>query len=184
LEGSTVRATKTPFLTLTAADLMTAPVMTLPPNTSLRDAARLLSESDVSGAPVVDAGGRCLGVISSSDFVTCVGNEGELGRQTKSISFIAPWAEVINIDESPDDEICRFMTAPPVVIKPETPIGQLAQKMVDAHIHRVLVAADGQEPCGIVTSTDVLAGVARTSREVKPTKDSPRGRSRVRRQPR
>jgi hypothetical protein len=33
--------------------------------------------------------------------------------------------------------------------------------MVDAHIHRVLVVIAGNQPCGIVTSTDILAAVAR-----------------------
>jgi CBS domain-containing protein len=59
------KATK-PFLALTAADLMTAPVMTIPEKTPLREAARLLLRANISGAPVVDATGRCLGVLSSA----------------------------------------------------------------------------------------------------------------------
>jgi CBS domain-containing protein len=51
------------FLALTAADLMTAPVMTIPEETSLREAARLLHGAHISGAPVVDADGRCVGVL-------------------------------------------------------------------------------------------------------------------------
>jgi len=35
--------------------------------------------------------------------------------------------------------------------------------MVDAHIHRVLVVVDQNRPQGIVTSTDILAAVARTA---------------------
>jgi CBS domain-containing protein len=178
-----MRATSKPFLTLTAADLMTAQVMTLPANMSLSEAARLLSQSNISGAPVVDADGRCLGVLSSSDFVTWAGEGGESGEQPKSISFIAPWGEIINIDESPNDEICRFMTAPPIVVTPGTPIGELAQRMVDAHIHRILVATDQQQLCGIVTSTDLLAGVARASGEIQPKSNAPRSRARKRRQP-
>jgi predicted transcriptional regulator len=65
-----MRTATRPFLALTAADLMTAPVMTIPHDMSLRQAAGLLSRSSISGAPVVDADGCCLGVLSSSDFVT------------------------------------------------------------------------------------------------------------------
>ena len=39
----------------------------------------------------------------------------------------------------------------------------LAQKMVDVHIHRVLVVSDQSQCRGIVTSTDILAAVARAA---------------------
>jgi CBS domain-containing protein len=35
--------------------------------------------------------------------------------------------------------------------------------MVDAHIHRVLVVVDESRPQGIVSSTDILAAVARAA---------------------
>ena len=152
-----MRAATEPFLTLTAADLMTAPVTTIPETTPLREAARLLSRSGISGAPVVDANGRCLGVLSSSDFVTWAGKEGE------EVSFIAPWGEVIHVGDDPDNEIRHYMTALPVVVAPTASIGELAQIMVEAHIHRVLVVVDHDRPCGIVTSTDILNAVAQAS---------------------
>ena len=131
---------------------------TIPNDTSLREAARLLARSDVSGAPVVDGDGRCVGVLSSHDFVTWAGAEGG-----ESTSFIAPWGEIINVDDAPDNEIRHYMTKQPVTVPPTTPIGELAQKMVDAHIHRVLVVTDQNRPRGIVTSTDILAAVARAA---------------------
>jgi CBS domain-containing protein len=45
-------------------------------------------------------------------------------------------------------------------VTPQTPIGEVAQKMAEAHIHRVLVVRDHDRPCGIVTSTDILTAVA------------------------
>src|SRR5579871_4332898 len=121
------------LLALTAADLMTTPVMTIPESTSLREAARMLLRSDISGAPVVDVAGRCLGVLSSSDFVAWAGEDGE------EISFIAPWGERIPIEEFPDKEIRHYMTPQPVTVSAKATIGELAEKMVEAHIHRVLV---------------------------------------------
>jgi CBS domain-containing protein len=164
MRAATLQGAARSLLALTAADLMTAPVMTLPQETSLREAARLLHGSHISGAPVVDAGGRCVGVLSSSDFVTWAENpEGETGKAGKATTFIAPWGELVSIDDSPDHPISRYMTAQPVTVPPSTPIGELCQQMVDVHIHRVLVVADGETPCGIVTSTDVLAAVARAA---------------------
>jgi hypothetical protein len=56
--------------------------------------------------------------------------------------------------------------------------GPLAQNMVDAHIHRVLVVTDQNRPRGIVTSTDILAAVGRAAPERRPgrrTANRPRG---------
>jgi len=159
METATARTAAKPFLELTAADLMTTPVRTIPQNTTLREAAHLLTHERISGAPVVDAGGRCIGVLSSSDFVTWAGKDGN----GKAVHFLAPWGEMIDIDDSPDNEIRHYMTAQPVTVAPTAPIGELAQKMVDAHIHRVLVVVDESRPQGIVSSTDILAAVARAA---------------------
>ncbi len=162
MRAATVLAAAKPFLTVTAADLMSAPVMTIPHETSLREAARLLSRTHVSGAPVVDGEGRCIGILSSSDFVTwAVRGSGADENGGEVTAFIAPWGEVVTIDNAPESEIHRYMTAQPVTVTPTTPIGELSQKMVDAHIHRVLVVGEQNRPCGVVTSTDVLAAVAR-----------------------
>lgn len=179
-----IKASAKPFLALTAADLMTDPVMTIPENMLLREAASLLSGSGISGAPVVDAEGRCLGVLSSSDFVTWAGKGGDPAEEAKTTSFIAPWGEVINIDDSPDSEIRHYMTARPITVTPATPIGELAQKMVDAHIHRVLVVVDVNRPRGIVTSTDVLAAVAAEARGASKEAESSSPGARKLRQPR
>jgi CBS domain-containing protein len=165
MRTATKRAARKPFPALTAAHLMSAPVMTIPQNMPLRDAANLLSGSSISGAPVVDPDGRCLGVLSSSDFVTFMGKERETNEQGKIIGFIAPWGEVINIEDAPHSEVRHYMTVDTVTVKPATPVGELAQKMVDAHIHRVLVVADGNRVRGIVSSTDILAAVAREARQ-------------------
>jgi CBS domain-containing protein len=166
---------------LTAADLMTTPVRTIPQETSLREAANLLTHDRISGAPVVDADGRCIGVLSSSDFVTWAQKGGEPGERGKAISFIAPWGEIIDIDESSDSEIRHYMTAQPVTVAPTAPIGELAQKMVDAHIHRVLVVVDQDRPQGIVTSTDILAAVARAAqRAVRESERKPKKGGRAR----
>jgi CBS domain-containing protein len=152
------------FLALTAADLMTTPVMTIPQHISLREAARLLHRSNISGAPVMDPEGRCLGVLSSSDFVTWAEEGGQARERVEAATFIAPWGELVSIDDSPDNEIRRYMTVDVVTVAPTASIGDVAQKMVDAHIHRVLVVVDQDRPCGVVTSSDILAAVARAAR--------------------
>ena len=89
MQTATPRAAAMPFLEMIAADLMTTPVRTIPQEMSLREAAHLFLRDRISGAPVVDADGRCIGVLSSSDFVTWAGKDGN----GKVIHFVAPWGE-------------------------------------------------------------------------------------------
>jgi CBS domain-containing protein len=60
-------------LPFTAGDLMTADVLVIHQDTLMREAACLLHEAQVSGAPVVDDHGTCVGVLSASDFVRMAG---------------------------------------------------------------------------------------------------------------
>lgn len=52
---------------LTAADLMTAPAITIGPDASVVDAARLMYDRRVKRLPVVNAAGRLLGIVSRVD---------------------------------------------------------------------------------------------------------------------
>jgi CBS domain-containing protein len=54
---------------LNAGDLMSADVIRLPEKMPLRDAARMLLQNQIGGAPVVDAKGQCVGVFSAIDFL-------------------------------------------------------------------------------------------------------------------
>lgn len=58
-----------PSLELTAADLMSRDVVCVPQELPLRDAALLLMRHQVSGAPVVNSQGACVGVLSTADFL-------------------------------------------------------------------------------------------------------------------
>lgn len=55
-------------------DIMTLDVVTVSPETTLRDAAGLLADEYVSGAPVV-AGNRVVGVLSASDIIRFVADQ-------------------------------------------------------------------------------------------------------------
>ncbi|WP_113704371.1 CBS domain-containing protein [Nonomuraea lactucae] len=53
----------------TAAELMTAPAITVTPETSVVQAARLMDEHDVKRLVVVDANGRLAGIVSRHDLL-------------------------------------------------------------------------------------------------------------------
>jgi len=68
-------AIPTTLLDLTAADVMSRDVITIPTNMSLPAAARLLWQAGLSGAPVVDADERCVVVLSATDFLRWSGRQ-------------------------------------------------------------------------------------------------------------
>jgi len=148
------------FLSLTANDLVTRRVVTLPQTLSLRSAAQMLQREQISGAPVVDDVGRCVGVLSASDFMRWA----EKGAPTETINCtVEPWVsdwQVIDLEVVPSDEVRRHMSTDVVTAPPNTPITHLARKMIDAHIHRIIVADEDRRPVGIISSTDILAAVA------------------------
>lgn len=193
---------------LTAADLMTRDVIRIPQDMEMREAARLLLWAQVSGTPVVDSQGRCVGVLSTSDFVRqalevgmAAANIPELpiacgfwqkqmdpdgamvylcalapgtcpfqredanpngGKRTLcSQPHCVPtdW-QIVNVEKLGVAPVCQYMTADPVTVTPETPIDVLAQRMIDAHVHRLIVVDDEYRPIGIVSSTDIMGSVA------------------------
>jgi CBS-domain-containing membrane protein len=153
---------------LIAADLMSRDVITVPQEMPLPAAARVLAQAQVSGAPVVDAEGRCIGVFSAADLTRWAQLEKRAAQRAPAIPgcVCSDW-EVVehDWDTLPVESVSWYMTADPVLVSPETPIGELARMMVDAHIHRLIVAGADRRPTGIVSSTDVLAALARAARE-------------------
>jgi CBS-domain-containing membrane protein len=67
--------TRKPFAALTARDLMSRDLVLVRQEMTLHDAAILLARAQVSGAPVVDVAGRCVGVVSSTDFARWAARE-------------------------------------------------------------------------------------------------------------
>jgi len=153
---------ETPLLQLTAEDLMSRDVLVISQHMSLKAAAHLLAQAEVSGAPVVDEEGRCVGVLSAADLVHWVDRESRPTKRCQEAETCAccDW-QIDGLDDVPEDEVSRYMTTSVVATGPETRIGELARWMRDGHIHRVVIVDDRRRPVGVVSSMDVLAAVAR-----------------------
>ena len=150
LQGSTTQR---------AWDLMSRNVVLVPKEMSLPGAARLLARAGVSGAPVVDDEGRCIGVLSNTDFVHYV-DTSKTHRKQPCLSHAMHSWNVVKPLEPNGEQVADYMTKDPVTVLPHTSIRELARMMIDAHIHRVIVVDKDQKPIGIVSSTDILAAVA------------------------
>ncbi len=152
--------TARPLSALRAADLMSHSVVIIPREMSLQGAARLLARAGVTGAPVVDTAGRCIGVLSATDFMNWVKEDHTEDAPHDVNSVCTSWQIP---EDAPEASGCveSHMTKDPVLVTPNVKIGELARIMMDAHIHRLIVVdrMNGR-PIGVVSSMDILAAVA------------------------
>ncbi len=153
-------APSNPVLSLTAADVMSDHVVTLPQSLPLRAAARVLSQYHISGAPVVDDDGRCVGVLSTTDLHRwCEKAPRPLTGDGLLTGYVCEW-EVSSCPALSGEQVRGYMTRDPVTVSPDTPVPELARMMVEADIHRIVVVDAGARPVGIVSGTDILAALA------------------------
>jgi CBS domain-containing protein len=140
--------------------LMTAKVVTVTPETSLKDVARLLVDNRISGLPVCDPEGRVLGVVSEADIL--VKEEGLVARGLlASVLEFGPEAQKINARTAGD-----AMSAPPITIAPGRTVSEGARLMVERGINRLPVVDDGRL-VGIVTRADLVSAFTRTDEEIE-----------------
>lgn len=151
------------FFNLTAQDLMSREVLTIPQDASLDVATQMLAQAQIGGAPVVDGQGRCVGEFAA----TALAHRSQLEQRARRTAPAVPgcvcsdW-EVVEHDRDalPPDAVSWYMKADPVLVQPSTPVGELARMMVEAHAHRLIVAGADGRPTGVVSATDVMAAVA------------------------
>ena len=77
---------------LQVRDAMTREVLTVTPDTTLREAAELFVSRHVSGAPVIE-GQRVVGVVSATDVLEFVATHPPVPRQRVDSREIGEWAE-------------------------------------------------------------------------------------------
>jgi CBS domain-containing protein len=142
-------------------DLMTTEVVTVTPETRLKEAAALLVERRISGLPVVDAEGKVLGVLSEADILVKEGGEKRRGGMLGWL--FAP--EIALEDKLTAATVGEAMTTPAVTIRPNAPVHKAAARMVQEGINRLPVV-DKRKLLGIVTRADLVRAFTRSDEEI------------------
>ncbi|MCA9284908.1 MAG: CBS domain-containing protein [Phycisphaerales bacterium] len=146
--------------TQVAKDVMTSEPVCAEIGMSVRQVARLLEENEISGAPVIDGRGCVVGVVSKSDLVRrYLGAESDYDPQFL-VEFFRGDAESDGGGAEPFLGVEEFMTSDPITAAPNTPLPQLAGRMAEARVHRVIVVDGEGFPVGIVTSLDLVKAIA------------------------
>ncbi|MFW5985114.1 MAG: CBS domain-containing protein [Halanaerobiaceae bacterium] len=147
---------------LTAKDVMTTEVVTIPPDTSVEDAAKIMSENEISGLPVVE-NDHLLGIVSEKDLIM-------KNKRLNSPGYINILDGIIFL-ESPkkfEKEFRKFiaievedlMTRDVITVKPETTLDEIATIMVEEDVNRLPVV-ENDKLIGIVTRGDVVREMAK-----------------------
>ncbi|HOW99653.1 MAG TPA: CBS domain-containing protein [Deltaproteobacteria bacterium] len=144
---------------LKAKDIMTSPVTTLTPGQEIMDAARILLERHINGAPVLDEDGMIVGVLTRDDLITQQ-KEIPLPSYFVVLDALIPIKSLGQVEREAEKiaatTVEHAMTADPVIVSPDTPLGEIAELMVDKKVHTIPVQDETGELVGVIGKEDVL----------------------------
>jgi len=146
---------------LIASELMTHVVISVPADATVQDAARLMLDSGVRAAPVVDAAGRPIGMISDGDLL---GRRAQDDRREWWLEMLAGAAPASSTaDAAALRRVSDVMSTPLIFVAPDTPADEIAALMHWRRIKRLPVLCDGRL-VGIVSRADLLSVVEQLDR--------------------
>jgi CBS domain-containing membrane protein len=151
------------LLHLRAKDIMSREVVVVSANSTMSEAADVLSEHQISGAPVVDELGHCVGVLSGTDYVHRKASH--LEPDTGHILAMHTSAGGCQIEDVLHDLVRRHMTPAVQTIDQNTSLLQVSRCMCAEHLHRLIVIDDNSVPVGVVTSLDLVAAIVNATDE-------------------
>jgi len=179
--AASVRATLvgTGACTMRAHQIMTKPVFTILPDATILEAANLMLRRHISGLPVVDAGGKLVGIVSEGDFI----RRSEIGTQRRRSRFLklvlGPGQAATDFVHELGCKISDIMTHDPVTIAEDTPLETIVTLMERNKLKRLPVIR-GDRVVGIVTRANLLQAVASLARQIPdPTADDDHIRDRI-----
>jgi len=143
---------------LKAKDIMTKEVITVTPETTVVELAKIFSESRISSAPVVNDSGNLLGMVSETDLV-----EQDKSLHIPTVVSIFDWVIYLESDKRFEKELQK-MTGQTVgdiysqqlfYVAPEAPVSAVADIMSREKVHAVPVL-DGGRVVGIIGRIDLI----------------------------
>lgn len=117
----------------TARDIMSKKLITLDSTVSASEVAKIMDRNNVS-CIVLTNDDKPQGIVTERDLLSKI-----IVSNKKSSQILAK----------------EIMTSPVIAVSPRTPADEIAQKMINNKIRRVIVI-DGGQPIGIITVTDFV----------------------------
>lgn len=138
--------------------IMSQPVRTVHPQTSVAEAAHLMVSERISGLPVVDDAGHLAGIITEADFLRALGVPDQqphhsLWQTLESLfSHLSHHGEL----EAPDDPVSEHMVSNVVCVGPGQDLHDVIEVMKRHAVKRVVVCDNERRVIGIVTRSDLV----------------------------
>ncbi len=139
---------------LTVRDVMSAPAVSLSPDTAYAAIVHRFLSSDIGGLPVVDESGRLLGIVTESDLLF---KEAYLPGSDDAVAAarFARWQQKASARTARD-----LMTLDPSTASLDEPLDVVARRLLEHAVSRLPVVREGRV-VGIVSRHDVLRRFAR-----------------------
>ena len=103
-------------------DVMTRHVITVGPDTSIAEAARLMLDNRISGLPVVESRGRLIGIVTEGDFLRRT-ETGTTRRRSRWLEFlIGPGRLADEFVRTHGRKVEDVMTPDPRTVTEDTPL--------------------------------------------------------------
>lgn len=142
-----------------ASDVMTGNVISVTPDMTVREVARILVDNGISGAPVLESDGHVAGMISEGDLL----RRAEIGTDERTrTSWLDLWSashEARDYIKTHAVKVRDVMTTDVVTVQPDTPLGEVAGILETRRIKRVPVTKAGQL-VGIVSRANLVQALA------------------------
>jgi CBS domain-containing protein len=142
-----------------ARDIMASPVITVKPESSIRDVAQLFVERHISGAPVVDAAGKLVGIVSERDLLHRRETGTEHRRSWWLYLLTRPETLAADYIRERAPKVADVMSRDVITVRPDTPLRDVAQLLETRRIKRVPVLENAQI-VGIVSRANLIQALA------------------------
>ena len=136
------------FLSRLVKDVMTRDVVTVTPKAALQQVELLFERHGFNGVPVVDGGGRLLGMLTKFDTLRAF--------QFSTASIVPRYEEILRLPAE------RAMTRNPHSVTPDMPLTRVLETLLRTGYKSLPVVKDGKLD-GIVSRKDVLGALRRSA---------------------
>jgi CBS domain-containing protein len=145
-------------------EVMTTAVLTVRPDTTLKDAAAMLAEHGISGLVVVDLGGQVIGVLSEGDILFKEAGQAPKRPFVDRLLLLPPSEREAKLNA---ETVGEAMTAPALTIGPGRPLTKAASMMLDEGVKRLPVVDEAGNLVGIVTRADLVRAFVRPDEAIE-----------------
>lgn len=156
--------------TMKVSKIMTKNVLALRPSDTLHDAIQKFAKKGVSGAPVVNAYGNIVGVVSDADLTRALDVVTPSVKITSSKIFNLLFASLRSkkegvqlqeeLKEAKKIKVRSFMSEP-IVMSSDASLMEVIKKMVSDDINRLPIVDSKKRLVGIVARADIIKALSK-----------------------